>query len=154
MGLVVGIFEELGWTGFAVPNLRPRFGVLASGLIVGLLWGAWHLILAFWGSGDASGTLSLSFFLPWVVYSFGVLPVYRVLMVWLYDRTRSLLLAMLMHASLTGGLALIMMPVALSGAPNLIWYLVLIVALWAVVAAVALTNGGQLSRQPLPRRMS
>jgi membrane protease YdiL (CAAX protease family) len=154
MGLVVGVFEELGWTGFAVPNLRPRFGVLASGLIVGLLWGAWHLILAFWASGDSSGTLSLSFFLPWVVYSFGVLPVYRVLMVWVYDRTRSLLLAMLMHASLTGGLALILMPVALSGVPNLIWYLVLAVTLWAIVAALARANGGQLSRQPLPSQMS
>jgi membrane protease YdiL (CAAX protease family) len=42
VGLAAGAFEELGWTGFAVPALRRRHGVLASGLIVGLIWGAWH----------------------------------------------------------------------------------------------------------------
>jgi hypothetical protein len=33
-------------------------------------------------------------------------PVFRVLMVWVYDRTGSLIVAILMHASLTGGVAL------------------------------------------------
>ena len=33
-----GLLEELGWTGFAVPTLlRMRYGVLAAGLIVGVL---------------------------------------------------------------------------------------------------------------------
>src|SRR4030067_33659 len=40
-GIMVGIFEELGWTGFAIPTLRLRYGVLTTGLIVGFLWGAW-----------------------------------------------------------------------------------------------------------------
>jgi hypothetical protein len=149
VGLVVGIFEELGWTGFAIPRLRGRYGVLTTGLIVGLLWGAWHFILAFWASGDSSGGLSLALFLPWVLYNVGLLPAYRVLMVWVYDRTGSLLMAMLMHASLTGGLAMILMPLAISGVPNLIWYLVLTASLWVVVAAVAAANRGQLSQQPL-----
>lgn len=145
MGLVVGIFEELGWTGFATPRLRLRYCVLATGLIVGLLWGAWHFILAFWASGSSSRTLSLPHFLPWVLYNIGVLPVYRVLMVWVYDRTGSLLLAILMHASLTGGLALILMPLAISGMSNLIWYLVLTAVLWVVVAVVVKVNGGHLA---------
>jgi protein-S-isoprenylcysteine O-methyltransferase Ste14/membrane protease YdiL (CAAX protease family) len=151
VGLVVGIFEELGWTGFA---MRQRYGVLTTGLIVGVLWGAWHFILAFWASGDSSGSLSMPLFLPWVLYNVGLLPVYRVLMVGVYDRTGSLLVAMLMHASLTGGLAMIFMPLAISGVPNLIWYLVLTVALWVVVAAVAMANRGQLSRQALRRRVA
>jgi membrane protease YdiL (CAAX protease family) len=154
VGLVVGFFEELGWTGFAIPRLRRRYDVLTTGLIVGLLWGAWHFILAFWTSGDSSGALTLPLFLPWVLYNVGLLPVYRVLMVWVYDRTGSLLVAMLMHASLTGGLAMILMPLAISGVPNLIWYLVLTAALWVVVAAVAVANGGKLSRQPLQRRVA
>jgi membrane protease YdiL (CAAX protease family) len=61
-GLMVGLFEELGWTGFAVPRLRLRYGVLTTGLIVGLLWGAWHFIL-FWESGSFSGALSLALLL-------------------------------------------------------------------------------------------
>lgn len=40
-GLAAGFFEELGWTGFAVPKLRLRHSVLVTGLMVGLLWGAW-----------------------------------------------------------------------------------------------------------------
>src|SRR5215207_1802898 len=37
--MVGGIFEELGWTGFATPTLlrRMRYGVLGTGLIVGVL---------------------------------------------------------------------------------------------------------------------
>jgi membrane protease YdiL (CAAX protease family) len=151
VGLVAGFFEELGWTGFAVPGLRLRYGVLTTGLIVGLLWGAWHFLVAFWGSGSSSGAFSLPLFLPQFLFYVGVLPTYRMLMVWVYDRTGSLLVAMLMHASLTGNVLFILMPLAISGAPLLTWYLVLAAALWVVVAAVAAANGGQLSRQPLRR---
>ena len=46
---------------------------------------------------------------------------------------------------------MILMPLAISGVPNLIWYLVLTAALWVLVAAVVLANGEQLSRQSLPK---
>jgi len=36
---VTTIFEEIGWTGFAVPRLRSRHSVPMTGLIVGVLWG-------------------------------------------------------------------------------------------------------------------
>ena len=106
-GLLVGFFEELGWTGFAVPRLRLRYGVLATGLIVGLLWGAWHFLVTSGSSGSSSGALSLALSCP--CSSSPVLPAYRVLMVWVYDRTESLLVAMLMHASLTAS-TLILQP--------------------------------------------
>jgi uncharacterized protein len=38
-GLMAGIFEELGWTGFAIPRLRLRYSIVTTGLIVGSLWG-------------------------------------------------------------------------------------------------------------------
>ena len=50
VGLGAGFFEELGWTGFAVPRLRRRYGVLTTGLIVGVLWGAWHFLVVVWVS--------------------------------------------------------------------------------------------------------
>jgi uncharacterized protein len=59
--LVGGIFEELGWTGFATPTLlrRMRYGVLTTGLIVGVLWGVAHFPLYYWrASADLSGALS------------------------------------------------------------------------------------------------
>jgi membrane protease YdiL (CAAX protease family) len=77
-GVMTGVFEELGWTGFAVPRLRLRHGVVATGLIVGLLWGAWHFPL--FSGGDLSGAVPRAVFLPVQLFSF--LPAYRVLIVW------------------------------------------------------------------------
>ena len=64
VGLVAGIFEELGWTGFAIPRMRLRYGVLATGLFVGVLWGAWHFFMNFWASGITSGELPLALCCP------------------------------------------------------------------------------------------
>src|SRR5215207_533432 len=144
-GLVVGIFEELGWTGFAVPRLR--YDILTTGLIVGVLWGAWHFLTnGFWPSSSLSGGLSLSLFLPAYLFTFlvGQLPAYRVLMVWVYERTGgSLPLAMLMHASLTAS-TFILQPLAISGVALLAVALAYAAATWLVVAAVALAQGGHL----------
>ncbi len=152
VGLGAGFFEELGWTGFAVPTLRLRYAVLTTGLIVGLLWGGWHFLVYFWGSGDSSGAFSLDLFLLTVPTFVGILPAFRVLMVSVYDRTGSLLVAILMHASLTASTQ-ILMPHA-TGVLSLIYSLVLTAALWVVVAAVAVANGGQVSRQSLQRRVA
>jgi membrane protease YdiL (CAAX protease family) len=99
VGLTVGVFEELGWTGFAVPELRPRYGILATGLIVGVLWGAWHLIPVVSSTNNPPVSLPLTVVVPLALFLY--LPVFRVLMVWVYEHTGSLLLAILMHASLT-----------------------------------------------------
>jgi len=150
-----GLLEELGWTGFAVPTLlRRRHGVLATGLFVGVLWGLWHFLLTFWASGTSSGALSLAGFLPAVLFYVGSLPAYRVLMVWVYERTgESMLVAMLMHASFSASM-LIQQPLGLALVPGLAWNLVLAAALWVVVGAVAVAQGGHLSRQPLRRRVA
>ncbi|MDQ3861993.1 MAG: CPBP family intramembrane metalloprotease [Actinomycetota bacterium] len=151
LGLVTGFLEELGWTGFAVPTLLGmRYGVLGTGLIVGFLWGAWHFLSNVWASGASSG-VPLALFMPAILFSF-LLP-YRVLMVWVYDRAGSLLVAILMHASLVA-FWLTSMPHAIAGVPLVTWYLVWAAALWVVVAAVAMANGGHLSRQQLRRRMA
>ena len=39
----VGLPEELGWRGFALPRLQARFGPLGGTLILGALWAGWHL---------------------------------------------------------------------------------------------------------------
>ncbi|MFC1978332.1 CPBP family intramembrane glutamic endopeptidase, partial [Chloroflexota bacterium] len=142
VGLIFGgLLEELGWTGFVVPGLRRRHSAFTTGLLVGLLWGVWHFLPTFWGSGDSSGVLSLSLFLPPCVFYVGVLPAYRVLMVWIYDRTGSLLVAMLMHASLTASTLFILAPQA-TGMALVTYYLVLAAVLWVVVAVVAVANRG------------
>jgi uncharacterized protein len=155
VGLSAGIFEELGWTGFAVPAfLRLRYGVLVTGLIVGVMWGVWHLPVNFWGSGVISGELSLAIFLPvWILSILvGSLTAYRVLMVWVYERTGSLLLAMLMHVSLAASTFVLTPPVG--GSPYWIMGFAYAAALWIIVAAVAMANGGHLARRPLEKRVA
>jgi membrane protease YdiL (CAAX protease family) len=148
-GLMTGLCEELGWTGFVIPRLRLRYGILTTGLIVGLLWGAWHFPL--FSGGDRFGALPLALFLPVQLFSF--LAAYRVLMVWVYDRTGSLFVAMLMHASLTAS-TLILQPLDVTGMGALTYDLVLAAALWLLIAAVAMANGRQRSRPPLRPRQS
>ena len=150
LGLVVCFFEELGWTGFAVPTLRKRYGIFATGLFVGLLWGAWHLPL-FSGSTSSSGAVAPALYPAVLLFSF--LPAYRVLMIWVYDRTKSLLVVMLMHASLAAG-QLILIPPALSGVPMSAFDLAFAAVLWLIVIAIAVANGGRLSRQPLSTQVT
>jgi membrane protease YdiL (CAAX protease family) len=142
-GLTVGIFEELGWTGFAIPRMRLRYGVFATGIILGLLWGVWHFLL-FWERGSFSGVFPFALLLSRL---FAWLPAYRVLMVWVYDRTGSLLVAMLMHVSLVASTVIIEPPLA--GGALLTYILVRAAVLWIVVVVVALANGGKLSLQPI-----
>ena len=143
MGLAVGFFEELGWTGFVVPRLRRRNSLLATGLIVGLLWGAWHYP-PFSPSGSDAGALPPAVYLSVLLFSF--LPAYRVLMVRVYDRTQSLLVVVLMHAPLSA-CQLILIPPALSGTKLVTYNLIFTAALW-VIAAVVLLATPRVVRMP------
>jgi membrane protease YdiL (CAAX protease family) len=144
-GLMVGCFEELGWTGFAIPLMRLRYSVFATGLTVGLLWGAWHFIM-FWESDSFSGTFPLAILL---VRLFSWLPAYRILMVWVYDRTESLLVVMLMHVSLVA--AMIFFDPPLTGWGLLTYLLARAAVLWAIVAAVTVANRGQTEMAKVSR---
>lgn len=143
-GLAVGFFEELGWTGFAVPRLNRNYNVLGTGLIVGLVWGAWHFP-PFWKSDTFSATIPFILLLGQL---FSWLPPYRILMVWVYDRTDSLLVSVLMHASLMAGLNALV-PGELTGASLLIWIFAWAVALWLIVGVLTLARGKSISQQTL-----
>ena len=67
VGLSAGIFEELGWTGFAIPTLRQRHGVFATGLIVGICWSAWHLFPLIWAREAASGDMAMPTYLVFTI---------------------------------------------------------------------------------------
>jgi membrane protease YdiL (CAAX protease family) len=147
-GLSAGLFEEIGWTGFAVPMLLRRRGVLGAGLVAGFLWGAWHLIVNFWSSGDAAGRLAPDLFLHSFTFSAAVLPAFRVLMVRLYARTGSLFLAILMHLSLTAGNVLLA-PADVAGPAGAVWSLMVSLPLWVAVAALSRRTRRDELRLPL-----
>ena len=77
-----GGLEEPGWRGFALPHLQRRYTPVLATLILGLAWGVWHVPL--YGP--------LGFVVPLVLAFFYT---------WLYNRTGSVLLCILLHASFT-----------------------------------------------------
>ncbi len=79
--------EEFGWRGFALPKLQGQWGPLMASLILGTIWGLWHIP---------------QFLLPGSLHAMigiGLLPVYVVgeivlsmIMTWIYNKTRGSLL--------------------------------------------------------------
>lgn len=118
-----------------------RYSALATGLIVGVPWGAWHFLGNVAAAETVAGALPLFVFLPLILVDLllGSLVAFRVLMMWVYDRTGSLFVAILMHVSLTAAVR-IFMPAPNEGAPLLIASFATSAAMWAVVAAVALAR--------------
>jgi len=147
VGLVAGGFEEIGWTGFVTPCLLARGRVFMAGLALGLVWALWHVVVDFRQNFTAMG---VAWLLEFAVFYLAALTAYRVLMTWLYANTRSLLMAVLMHASYTGWL-LVLYP-ATSFEQGLIWQTAFAAALWLVVAVV-MTRFVHRERaaSPLPR---
>jgi membrane protease YdiL (CAAX protease family) len=146
-GLLAGFFEEIGWTGFALPRLQSRFNTLAAGLVLGLLWSVWHMLADYSGNIHAMGS---AWFVHFLIYWIAPLTAYRILMAWVYKNTESLLLAQVMHAGYTGVQALFT-PTSTTLAENLIWQAAFAVALWLIVAVAAVTYGKSLARRYVMR---
>ena len=109
---------------------------------LGLLWGAYHFSIIYW-SGNPTGVLALGLLLPAQLFAW--LPPCRLLMVWMYDHTNSLPLAILMHASATASM-LILQPFGISGVMLLTYVLGLGVAYWIIVGVVAVATRGRFAR--------
>ncbi len=89
--MVINSGEEIGWRGFALPRLQSTIpSPLAAALLLGALWGVWHLPLYL---DPRQSSFPLWLFLP---FTMGISILYSVL----YNNTRgSLLLAVILHAS-------------------------------------------------------
>jgi len=88
--LVVG--EEIGWRGFAQPRLETDRSPLIAALILGVLWGIWHLP-NFFVAGLPHHEIPLAAF---VIYTSGL----SVLAAWLLKQTQgSVLIATLLHGA-------------------------------------------------------
>jgi membrane protease YdiL (CAAX protease family) len=100
--LDAGLGEELGWRGFLLPRLQARYSALVSSIIVGIVWGLWHLPLFMlegmsptYEMGQAIGVVPAL-----LGYTVVVVMPYSILFTWMYNNTKgSLLLAFVFHAS-------------------------------------------------------
>lgn len=145
MGIAFGIgsspiFEEVGWTGFATPELRKRYGVLATGLIMGVLWGVWHFPIF---SASARSSTSLPPVIFGLILYFSWLVPYRVLMVWVYDHTTSVLLSILIHVLIVFD-QFVLSPAVDTTSGIATQNLIFTALLWIVVAVVYAASRGKL----------
>ncbi len=84
--------EEYGWRGYALDPLQRRFNAFGASVILGLVWGLWHLPLVF-----IEGTTQAAIPFPEFVLQTIVL---AILYTWLHNNTGgSVLIAALFHAS-------------------------------------------------------
>jgi membrane protease YdiL (CAAX protease family) len=93
--LTTGLAEEPGWRDFALPRLQKRFGPLTGTLILGPLWGLWHvpLFLTDWAGPHGADWLVVAEFVVSAT-------MFSIVMTWVFNRTgESLPLAMLLHVS-------------------------------------------------------
>jgi len=93
--LLVGgpLGEEFGWRGYALPHLQARMGWRAASLMLGLVWGLWHLPL-FFISDTVQAHMTLALFLLSTVAM-------SVIFAWLALHTRgSVAAALVLHTAI------------------------------------------------------
>ena len=130
-----GGLEEPGWRGFALPRLERRYTPVVATLILGLAWGVWHVPL--YGP--------LGFVVPLVLAFFYT---------WLYNRTGSVLLCILLHASFTPAQDhLVLLPDEVVDAAQLgtVDFVIFGTYVAAVLLLIGTTRGRLGRRRPLPQ---
>lgn len=127
--------EELGWRGYLLPRLRARFSALTSSVILGIVWGLWHLP-KFWAAGNIAPVV-------WAVLHNTAM---AVLYTWVYENTSgSLLIASLLHAA--SNTAYVFLPVDSSVTDAVSIRMIVTGLELAAACVVVLAGPARLSRQ-------
>ncbi len=91
--LMFPLGEEFGWRGFAYPRLEERHGPVIGSLILGSVWGLWHLGMLF--APEPLRALPPVTILLYMIE----LSLWSVVMAWMFERAnRSIAVAIAIHA--------------------------------------------------------
>lgn len=90
--IIFGGIEEIGWRGFVQEKLSDYHNLITISVVIGVIWGLWHVPLFFIESVGHSTYRFLPFILGAIMFS--------TYLTWLYARSKSLLLVVLFHASI------------------------------------------------------
>lgn len=132
--IIVGLFEELGWRGFALPRMQRNHSALWAALVLGIVWALWHLPELVSDPGERE---PLPFLLTVVAYS--------VLLAWLYNSTRgSLLIVIIFHAAINTS-AKFLMPEFEGRDTVTAWWSYAGVYVLAALAVIALAGAERLT---------
>jgi uncharacterized protein len=90
--VVFPLGEEFGWRGFAHPRMVDRLGPVRGSLVLGAVWGLWHLMYAV--TPAAAGFDVVEFAMTMIE-----LPLYALVIAWVFERAqRSMAVAIAFHA--------------------------------------------------------
>ena len=120
--VLVGLFEEVGWRGYALPRLQQKMAGLRAALLLGVIWALWHLPLLM---SDPNRQRPV---IPFVI----LVVAQSVVLSWLYNSTRaSLPLVIVSHATIDT-VARFVLPQFIGSDYQLIWWCQ--AALWTGLA--------------------
>ncbi len=136
--LLGGGMEEPGWRGYALPRLLEKISPLRASLVLGVLWGFWHLPL-FVSPAVPQGEQPLLWYL---LNGVGL----SVIFTWLYRRTGgSLPTAILLHAGINAPWAWLPLHDTGRAVHPLVLYTVVT---WTVAAACVVSEGSAFLAGP------
>jgi uncharacterized protein len=139
-GIPAGIIEEIGWTGFAFPQLLKKNGVFKSGVVLGFLWGLWHLpVINFLGAASPHGPYLFAFAISFITAMAAI----RLIMCWLYVNTKSIFIVQLMHIMSTSSLV-VFGANHVSPMQEALWYGVYAIFLWIIVAIIYISRSPKI----------
>lgn len=143
---VLGGSEELGWRGVLQPRLQRRLSVFTTGLVIGVLWWAWHLPL--FASGHPFFEVALA---PFIAYTLFIIGASTVLGALANATGGSVLPVMVMHGTANLGAFF----TAHGGFSAGSWLVPILVGagLWWAIAAVLVARYG-LSMSPVDRSIA
>ena len=145
--LLGGGNEEWGWRGFALPELLQRHRPVAATLVLGSLWAVWHLPLLA-AQEDLShglGGVELTVVLAATVVNIVAL---AFIYTYLYQRTRSALLAVLLHGSFNAANGTLVLRDEIEGNAYATMQYCITVTTLLVAAFLVWTTRGQLGAGP------
>jgi membrane protease YdiL (CAAX protease family) len=147
--------EEFGWRGYALPKLQDKYGALVASLVIGTIWGIWHLPSFFAPQGVVgaiAAELGLIFLLPYVLGTIAN----SVFMTWSYNKSNhsGLIAGIIFHAAINFWAPVLLSDSSLAAAragthlPTISSTLYLIVLAVQVAGALALilTTRGKLGK--------
>jgi len=93
--------EEFGWRGYALPRLQSKYGPLIASLVIGTIWGIWHLPTFFAPQGVVgamAAAVGMIFILP---YTLGTIA-NSIFMTWVYNKSKAsaLIAGIVWHAAI------------------------------------------------------
>jgi uncharacterized protein len=131
--------EEIGWRGFALDPLQVRTGPVVASIVLGAVWGLWHLPL-FLDPGQVQHALPLLLYLGQTIST-------AVVYTWLWNRTRSLPVILTLHTMTN--LAAGVFPLLRPAAPNDLAFGVAVALASGVALVLILTTRGRLGWTPV-----